>query len=84
MSCCQVCIFAFTAFLLVAERTAGEFCPGPRTETRTHTHTDTHAGEAHCGPILIGSATVIGVNGISIKNTKMNYTEDDVKVSVVF
>lgn len=24
MPCCQVCVFVFTAFLIVAERTAGE------------------------------------------------------------
>lgn len=26
MPCCRVCVFAFTAFLVVAERTAREFC----------------------------------------------------------
>lgn len=37
MACCQVCVFAFTAFLIVAERTARKFIalPLPRT-TETH------------------------------------------------
>jgi hypothetical protein len=58
-----------------------------RDRAQKNAHIDTRkqpAGEAHCGPMLIGSATVSGVNGISIKNTKINYTEDAVKVSVVF
>ena len=39
MPCCQVCVFAFTAFLIVAERTARESYLG---HTHTHTHTLTH------------------------------------------
>lgn len=38
MPCCQVCVFAFTAFLLIAERTARESYPG-----RTHARTPLHA-----------------------------------------
>ena len=37
MPCCQVCVFAFTAFLLIAERTARESFPG---HTCTHAHND--------------------------------------------
>lgn len=47
MPCCQVCVFAFTAFLIIAERTARESYLGhTHTLTPTHTHTNTNTHRA--------------------------------------
>lgn len=39
MPCCQICVFAFTAFLIIAERTARECLPGTRACELAHERT---------------------------------------------
>lgn len=47
MPCCQVCVFAFTAFLIVAERTARK-SQTYLGHTRTHRHTRVYTHVYFC------------------------------------
>lgn len=56
MPCCQVCVFAFTAFLIIAERTARESLPGTQPRAPPHTREHFSVLSSDCNIILCPSA----------------------------